>query len=251
MTVYSFTNYKDFLKHVIDSSKRGVITRLAEAAGCQRSYLSQALSTQVNLTSDQVYNISTHLDLGEEEQDYLLLLLEHEKAASHLYKKRLNQKLESLRKSASRLSKKVSQKKNTEINPKYYSAWYYSAIHIATSMRSMKSEKDFAALLNLKVSTVSKVLKELKSWKLIKYEDESWIYNASFQLHLDDESIYNRLNHSNWRTHTLSLPIQPEQNINYTSVFTISKKDFKKIRTQFLDFLQSLNCPVNTGRLLA
>jgi len=238
MTIFDFKDYKLYLKHIIESSKRGIITRLAEAAGCQRSYLSQALSTQVNLTSDQIYNISIFLGLNEDEQEFLLLLLEHEKAASFSYKKRIQKKIETLKQNSKRLTKKVSSKNSKEINPKYYSAWYYSAVHIASSINEIRTEKDFARLLNLDLVTIRKTLKDLKSWSLVSFKDEAWSYNDNYSLHLKDDSLLNRLNHANWRTYALSKPIEPEKNINYTSVFTVSKKDLEILRADTLKLLE-------------
>lgn len=238
MTIFDFKDYKLYLKHIIDSSKRGIITRLAEAAGCQRSYLSQALSTQVNLTSDQVYNISIFLKLSEDEQEYLLLLLEQDKAASFSYKKRIKAKIENLKSNSKRLSQKVEKKNPKKVNPKYYSAWYYSAVHIASSIEQFKTEKDFATHLNLNINTVTEVLTDLKSWGLVKLKKDEWIYNDAYSLHLKDDALLTRLNHSNWRTYVLSQPIEPEKNINYTSVFAVSKKDLNTLRSDVLDFLK-------------
>ncbi len=236
MTIFGFNEYREFLKKTAEDGPRGIITTLAQAAGCQRSYLSQALSSKVHLTADQLFGISIFLKLDDQEQEYLLLLLEKEKAINHLYLKKINQKLEKLKKSSQRLSKKISPKKETKINDTYYSAWYYSAIHIATSIPTLKTEKDFAKLLNLSVKITTQVLKDLKSWGLILNKD-GWEYNYDHQIHLNDESLLNRLNHGNWRNFVLSRPILPEQNINYSSVFTVSRKDYYELRKSLLKFL--------------
>ncbi len=249
MTIYEFDSYKKYLRAVIEGEGRGMVTRLAAAAGCQRSYLSQAISTHVNLTSDQIYNIAVFLQLKEQERELLLLLLEKEKAASFSYKKMLDTKIKQIKKSSKRLSNNLPEGIDDEVPAKYYSAWYYSAIHIATSIESLKLDKHFANYLNLNILLVGRVLSELKSWGLaVVTKDQGWSYSGAGSLHLGDDSVLNRLNHTNWRSYILSSALQPEINLNYTSVFAVSKKDKELLREMLLEFLKNQRSKIaNSG----
>lgn len=235
--VFEFSNYKDFLREAISSKGRGMVKRLADAAGCQRSYLSQALGSHVNLSAEHLCGIGIFLQLKENEVDYLLLLLENEKASLPTYQQRIQRKLEDLRKKNQRLSKRVMQTPDHEINEKYYSAWYYSALHIATSIEHLKSEVHFSNYLSLPINVVSSVLRELESWQLVCFENGSWNYRGGVNLHLDDQSLLTRMNHLNWRSQSLSRPLSPNRDVHYTSVFTIAKKDIEILREQLLSFI--------------
>ncbi len=237
MTVLEFDNYKTYLRHITDVEKRGIVKKLADAAGCQRSYISQVLSTQVHLTSDHVYGIGLFLHMQDYELDYFLLLLEKEKASSLPYREKLQGKLAQSKRHALRLSKQIKEEETQVIPEAYYSAWYFSAIHIATSIDKLKDEDDFSKYLSLPKKLVSKVLRELERWGLIEFNGESWNYVGSRVIHLRDDSFLNRINHINWRTQALSRALSPIQDVHYTSVFTISKKDVERIREKLLNFI--------------
>ncbi len=232
------TNYKKYLKKVIADGKRGIVKLLAESAGCQRSYLSQALSTHVNLTADHLCGIASFLNLKEIELDYLLLLLEKEKTSSELYRRHINNKLEKIIQKNTRISKRIKNEK-AKVNKKYYSAWYYMAVHIATSINHLKSISDFANYLGLGKNTISKVLRDLEEWDLVHFTNNEWNYNSNKSLHLEDLSFENRMNHLNWRNQGLSRPLDSSKDIHYTSVFSISQKDYSLLREQILTFIEA------------
>lgn len=248
MTIYGFDDYKEYLNSLVESQPRGTISRMAAAAGCQRSYFSQVLTSHVNLTSDQVYNLSMALQLCHLEQEYFLLLLEKAKAATFSYKTRVVDKINEIKAVVSRLSDQIGDEIQQEvINQKYYSTWYYSAIHIATSIDVLKTEKDFANFFGLPPNVVQEALNDLRIWNLIKLEKGSWNYNQAYQLHLKDNSLLNQMNHTNWRSCLLSKPIIPEKNINYTSVFTVSKKDAHQLKLKLLDFIKEQRSEISAS----
>lgn len=246
-SIFDYDCYKNFLKSVIDSGERGIVKRLAEAGGCQRSYLSQALNSHVHLTADHLFGIGQFLQLDSAQSDYLLLLLEKERASSSQYKQLIENKIDSLLSKSKRLSKRIPKDKNKKINEKYYSTWYYSALHMATSIYELKSEADFSKHLNLPISLISNALRELESWELIEFENGAWIYKGSSALHLEDKSLLTRANHINWRTKAMNGSLAPAKDLHYTSVFTVSKKDAKELREQLLNFIQEQRKQIATS----
>jgi hypothetical protein len=74
LSIFAFGHYKDFLRAHCDAS-RGALTKLAEAAGCQRSYLSKVLTADPHLTPDQGFLISRFLEFKSDEAEYFMLLL--------------------------------------------------------------------------------------------------------------------------------------------------------------------------------
>jgi transcription initiation factor IIE alpha subunit len=237
--VYEFNNYKDFLKFIINSSERGIVKRLSNAAGCQRSYVSQALNGHVHLTNDQLYLIGDYLNLNNHEIDYLLLLLEKDKAATRKYKDKIDNKIADNLLKANRLTKRLKKDSEKEINNKYYSAWYYQAIHIATSIENLRTASDISKLFNLSVSLIEQVLLELKEWNLVIYENFIWNYKGSESIHLEDSSYLSRLNHVNWRTFAMGRPLKPNNDVHYTSTFAISKKDIPQLRDDLFKFIEN------------
>lgn len=236
--LFEFDNYRTFLKDLIGREERGIVKRLSSAAGCQRSYLSQCLTGHVNLTPDHLFGICAFLNLDELQTEYLMLLLEKERAGNKRYRKHLESKASGLTRKHQRLTKRIkAEDKNRELNHKYYSAWYYSALHIATSIDRLKSDRDYSVFLSLDVNLVSQVLRELQGWGLVAFEDNVWSFAGMYNIHLDDESPMSRMNHLNWRTKALSSSLDAEKSLHYTSVFTASKTDVGRMKAEILELI--------------
>ena len=239
INIYDFNNYKDYLRGIVDGGERGAVKRLAEAAGCQRSYLSQALNGHVNLTPDQVFGIGAFLQLSDREQDYLLLLLESDRAATPSYQKRIQNKLNQAKEKNQRLSKRIGKSQSREVSQRYYSAWYYSALHIATSIERLRSESDLANFLSLPKKLTAATLRELEVWGLVSFEGGVWEYVQNSAVHLTDRSTLNRMNHLNWRMKALSQNLDAKKSVHYTSSFTVSQEDVRILRDQLMKFIKS------------
>ncbi len=99
LRIFYFNDYKKVIAHFIqvNESQRGYKSRLAEAAGCQNSYLSKVLSQAVHLTQDQGFGLSKFWNLMPVEEEYFLTLIQLERAGSLAYKNRLSEKLDELR----------------------------------------------------------------------------------------------------------------------------------------------------------
>ncbi|OQW53305.1 MAG: hypothetical protein A4S09_07895 [Proteobacteria bacterium SG_bin7] len=239
-TVFDYDDYKDFLRDLCNERPKGFVSQLAKAANCQRSYISQALNSHIQLTPDHVHGINSFLGLRDSESDMLLLLLERSRCASASYREKINEKIRNLSKVHNRLSQRVkdnSSKISDEAASNYYSSWHFAAIHIATSSTILNTQKEISKYLGLPEEIVGKALNQLKSWGLVDLENEKWIYKKGISLHLEDNSPYNRSNHANWRIRALANPMS-DTSIHYSSVFTISSKDVPKLRKQILDLIE-------------
>src|SRR5690349_4608042 len=96
-TIMSAREYRFFLKHEIEKGGRGEITRMAEAAQCQRSHLSRVISGQLHLTMEQAFRISRFLKLAETESVYFIKLVEFERSGDPDYRANLRQELTRMR----------------------------------------------------------------------------------------------------------------------------------------------------------
>ncbi len=238
-SIFDYTDYKDFLRDLSLERPIGFVSKLARAANCQRSYISQALNSHVQLTPDQIHGIGAYLGLNDAESDMLQLLLEKSRSATPAYREKLNEKLKHLVKTNNQLSQRMqkeAQSISSEAGSMYYSSWHYAAIHIATSSTKLNSSQEISNYLGLTEEITTKSLNQLKSWGLVDYVDHKWTYKKGISLHLDDSSPYNRPNHANWRMRALANPMA-DNSVHYSSVFTISSQDIPKLRKQILDLI--------------
>ncbi|MGZ3774418.1 MAG: TIGR02147 family protein [Pseudobdellovibrionaceae bacterium] len=240
-SIFQFDDYKDYLNTRINNSdvKHGLISRLAEAASCQRSYLSQVLNGHVQLTSDHALGLCHYFRFNDKETDYFLNLVDLSRAGSLRLKDRLRSKIERMQKDYFNLSKRVDAKAITISSPEafYYSSWHWMAIHIATSVPEFNTVEAISERLNLPLELVKKTLNQLLDMGYVEKKKDKWSYAGS-NLHLSNESPSVVVHHTNWRQRSAIDSAMPSDNsIHYTSVFSLSHRDYQFLKERILEWI--------------
>lgn len=185
MDIFSFNSYKEFIKKQINdnSESRGYQSKLAEAARCQKSYLSHILHSHHHLNPDQACGLALFWDLNNEETDWFLLLVDIERAQSESLKKRLREKLRYIKTAREDLAPRFK-KPRIKVSEKeffYYSSWHWSAIHIITSIPRYQTVEAISEKLGLPKSLVRDCLQNLEEIGLVKASNGRW-KNISWRL---------------------------------------------------------------------
>jgi uncharacterized protein (TIGR02147 family) len=243
ITPFSFRDYRDYLRAVIEKSPRswGMVTRLAEASGCQRSYLSKALAGHVHLTPDHLFGITVFLKLTEHEADYLLNLLDSSRAASSAFKKRLLAKCSKMRAEYEDLQNRVQRPQAVANEPEqiYYSSWVYSALHILVSIPRYGTSRAIAEKLQLPLELVEIRLRELKNWGFVSSQDGKWKF-GSIELHIPKRSPLSAYHHQNWRQRAVLDAQDPNSSgIHFTVVQSIDGATWEKIKGALIEFIEN------------
>src|SRR5262249_55560726 len=90
MSPFAYSAYRPYLIALCDQPEaKGMRKQLATVAGCQPSYLSQALHGRVHLTEDHLAGIAEFLQLKADEAEFLLLLLREERAGTSVLRRML------------------------------------------------------------------------------------------------------------------------------------------------------------------
>ncbi|MDG0817190.1 TIGR02147 family protein [Bdellovibrio svalbardensis] len=238
--VFGYHSYKKYLKDISEMQGRGAISKLAEAAGCDRTYLSQCLSSKVQLTPDHILGLAEYLNLSEAEEEYFLLLLLFERSASRTAQLKIKKKMEKLNQADLILSKKIAQKDDsnelTEIQKaKYYSSWKYAALHTLSSINEFQSTQTMTRKARLSEIEGLGILKDLEKAGLLSFQNGKWIHSGK-NIHIPTGSSHNAQNHMNWRLKAVD-SVNNKNAIHYTTLFSVSKKDWELLRTQLLAFI--------------
>jgi uncharacterized protein (TIGR02147 family) len=217
----------------------GVISELALAAKCQRSYLSLVIHGSVHLTPDHAFGLCDYWNLSEPETECFMTLLELARSGSAAYRKHLESKLRAQKRENEDVAKKLNrprlvaeEKENT-----YYSAWFWSAIHILVSIPEYQTVSAISERLQLPRSVVQETLKVLEGYKLIRADGGRWKFGSS-ELHLPKGSQLAILHHSNWRQRgLLDAQLRTENSVHFTVVQSLSHNVYEKIRSSLLRFI--------------
>ena len=237
--IYSFSDYRKYLRAVIkhNSDVWGYQTRLAEAAGCQRSFLSQVLSGKSGLTLDHAAGASQYLNLSEDEAHYFLDLINLDRAATQTLKKMISERLENQKSKREHLGTRFSEQtfSSSEFNEQiYYSSWHFAAIHILTGIPEFQTANAIASRLGISIHSVNATLNKLREMQLVDQDRKGQWKISNRRIHLAKESPMSFANHQNWRQQALlDLPTDHHA-VHYTAVHSMAVIDFPRFKSILL-----------------
>ena len=245
--IWNHTDYKKFIKSIFHSkmAERGFISRLAEAGGCQPSYLSQVLNSKAQLTPDQACGMAVYLNLSEHETEYFIATVELARAVSPLLKKRLSIKLEALKSQANVVGERLKRAtwQDNEFQALYYSSWSWIALHILVSIPEFRSVEAISKRLSLKPNVVSEQLIKLEEMGFVERKMGQW-HHAGGEIHLPSNSPLISLHHNNWRARGVldsQSPKTSSDHIHFSGVYAVSKTDIENIRSVVLKMIEDAN----------
>jgi uncharacterized protein (TIGR02147 family) len=243
-SVFTHKSYRDYLKIKAEEadSNWGALTRLAKAAGCHRPYLSKVLAEEAHLTSSQLYALAKYWNLTEAQTEYLMRLLEIEKASRAEYREYLVQKNTELKRREENLSQVVS-RRTSDLNVKdtlYYSSWIWSMVHVLTSVPQFQTPKAISERLSIPIVQIESILSSLESWGSVRQDKGRWKFAAD-EHHISKQSPLSTFHHSNWRAQAvLNSQRQLPDSLHFTVVQSVSSDDFERLREMVLEFLRAI-----------
>jgi len=242
--VFEFDDYKEYLAHLEKEKSyfsRGFRSRLAEEIECNNAFISQVLNTHANFSLEQSQKICGYFKLNPDEERYFLFLVEYARAGTKPLREHFKILLEELRDKYLNIKGRVKQQTvlSSEAQATYYSHWYYAAIHMLVTVPQFRTARDVAGALRLSESLVERVMSFLLSCGLLIEKNGTFITGPSY-LHLDRESPNISKHHSNWRMVAIqSLENEEKNDIHYSTVSTLSKKDVEALRSKFTEEIQN------------
>jgi len=243
MPLFDSNDYKKFIREQIElnAGVRGYQSKLAEAAHCQKSYLSRVLHSDDHLNPDQAIGLAQHWNLGPDEIDWFLELVELARAQTEPLKKRIRERLKTMKAKHEDLSHHFKKPRigTSEKENLYYSSWHWSALHILTSIPAFRRVEVIAERLNLPRELVRDCLSKLELLGLVQNRGGEW-KNVPGGLYLPKESHLSRNHHANWRQRALLDAQLPERNsIHYTDVVSHSFVDYETVKERLLEVIEA------------
>lgn len=242
MSLFNLMDYKTFILEQIEknSAERGYQKRLASAAKCHASYLSHVLHSDHHLHPDQAMGLCLFWSLSSEETDWFLELVNLARTQSAPLRRRIEQRLKSLKEKQENLSEKFQKPRITRTAEEslYYSSWHWSALHIITSIPTYRKIEIIADRLQLPKELVSHCLVKLEQMGLVKKAGSEWKIVPG-GLFIPKEAFLSHNHHANWR-HRALLDAQnaSHDGIHYTYVASHSSNDSEGIKSVLLEAIE-------------
>lgn len=236
--LFSFSHYKDFLREQcsVNGKIRGYQGKMAQAAGCPRSYLSRILNSKAHLSPEQAMKLSVFWALSEPETEYFLELVNLARTSLPLLTRRIRKRLQGIKQQAENFSKRFSEVEtlNHEMEFHYYSAWYFAAIHVLIGMGGFQTIESVSQRLGIAPAITADTLSKLAAMGLARVEGKNWKRTPG-HLHLSKDRPMISAHHGNWRNQAVQdSRDQNSDGMHYTLVQSHSFEDFDRIKQVLL-----------------
>lgn len=166
--LYEYRSYKRYLYDTITekpSNGRGERSKIAKILNCHLAYVSQVLNGPAQLSLEQADALNEYLGHSPSEADFFLLLVQVERAGTESLKKRFLKRVEQIVSERELLKNRLKDQKelSKDIQPEYYSYWYYTAIHFLIACPEFQTKEALCEKLSLPMPIVTQVLEFLLS----------------------------------------------------------------------------------------
>ena len=243
-TLFTYSNYKKFLKDHLErlpAKGRGEINRLGLALGVHPTLVSQVLNGPKDFTIDQAHSLASYLGLAALEIDYFVLLIQRERAGTPAYRAYCTTKLDELKQRSLNVSKRLKSHRDLSENEKalFYSSWIYAAVRLFTSVDDGQTLEAVASRFDLSRARAKSILTFLVEVQLCS--EAGGVFTMQTQhTHLAAGSAHLLRHHTNWRLRAIDRGEKLTENeLLFTSPFSISVADFAKLREQIIDLIQT------------
>jgi uncharacterized protein (TIGR02147 family) len=244
LSLFDFSDYKNYLQSKfkqMSQTHKAFRSHAAEYIGCLPSYMSQVLNSKPNLTLEQAFKMNQLLSHDKLEAKYFILLVEFERAGTKDLQNYFQDQLNEIKASRFDLKKRLkdTEQLSEQHMNKYYSAWFYSAIHIALVIPEMQDVNVLARRFNLPVDIVVNVIGFLQECGLVIQENGAYKFTTT-RIHLDRNSDFIQRHHINWRSQCLqSVEKNLSEDMHFSTVFTISKSDYNLVRESLITAIEN------------
>ena len=243
MRIYEAANYRQFIKHFIDHGAlkgRGAIAKLAVGLNVHPTLVSLILSGKRELSLEQACELIELMDLTEEEGNYFFLLVERERAGTHKLKKRIQNQIDKIKNEQSAVATKLPPKKvlTEKDQAQFYSHWLYSGIRLfCTLSEKGKSVEEIAEYFRVSRVKAVNTLNFLEQAGLVVHNKGRYKMGEQ-RTYVGPGSPFLLKHHTNWRLKSLQkMSDISSEELMVTSPFSISRKDFARIKELLLDFI--------------
>lgn len=236
--IYEYDDYKEWL---LSRLERGSRKALSEAIGCQMSHVSAVLNDDAHLSPEQAEATARFLSLNNDETEFLLLLVQKNRAGTTSLARVVDRQLEVFRVKRRNLKERlaISDQLAADQESLYYSSWQFGAVHVALSIPGLDRPEILSTRLGIPLARVHEILDFLCLNGLAEIKKDRFVIGRA-QVHLSKSSPFVARHHINWRLRAIaslegaiasdSRESVSTNELHFSSVVTLSERDFARVR---------------------
>ncbi|OFZ19236.1 MAG: hypothetical protein A2X94_05585 [Bdellovibrionales bacterium GWB1_55_8] len=240
--LFEHSDYRDFLTAEFPTKGpgRGGRSSLAEHLRCELSFVSLVLNKRAHFSSEHAFSTGEFLKLTPDEMEFLLLLHSLTKAGSTKLRAFYRQKIDSILKTRMEIRERVKAQQSMALQQQleYYSHWTYTAVHMCLLNPRLNTVQAISSYLDISPERTKRILEFFVSNGLAD-NDHRGYRSGPVRMHIDSASPLVGRHHTNWRLRTLEKLADPRgDELHYSLVLSISRKDSERIKAILLDSIQ-------------
>jgi hypothetical protein len=219
----------------------GEMGKIAKRLNVSTTWISQVAAGKKLFTSEQANEFADYLKLTNLETDFVLTLIQIERAGTPKLRSFWGEKISQIKRQAADLSKRVTSEQSLSDSSRaiYYSSAQFSAVRAFLSVGSSgKTLPEVVSRFQISRARAAEILDFLIGCGLCRKHNDSYLVGPQ-KLHLEQSSPFSTRHHSNWRVRALKKAenLSPDE-LMYTGLVSLSYSDFEKLRGEMLDFVQ-------------
>ncbi len=232
--IFEWQEYQPYVEHCLGGTHRRTGKKLeaATALGCHSGYLSRVLKGAAHLSLEQAEAFNSFMGHTPQESHYFLLLVQKDRSGTQSLKAYFQNQIDVIKEQRRQLHLRLGEKRplSGEHEAKYYSQWYYSAIHVLLAIEKFQSMESLRAYLKITKREVSEALDFLVEIGLAIQANDKYRIGPSY-LYLGKNSPNLPKHHTNWRICAVqSLGRKFTEDLHFSGALTLNRKDAEKYR---------------------
>ncbi|OFZ20511.1 MAG: hypothetical protein A2X94_10780 [Bdellovibrionales bacterium GWB1_55_8] len=252
VSIFEFTDYKAYINATLEanSKKRGGRSELARSIHCQPGYVSRVLGGSIHFSLEQADSVNQFFGHSEDESQYLLLLVEWNRAGSTHLKAHLEKQISRFQKDYLNLKNrlKIENRLEEKDQTRYFSSWHYAAIHTLLSIPQFQNKERISKQLHIRLNRVSQVIDYLVRTGLIAFDGKKYSTGVS-RLHLGNDSPLISKHHINWRIQAIkTLEHEDLDDLHYSSVVSLSNADVQTIKSILIKSVEAAKAVIKDSK---
>jgi len=239
--VFAYDSYKELILNRVSEfpdKGRGIMRRLSDHMRVHPSFISQVLKGDKHFSLEQIYTLANFFSMKPLERDFLLALLQLERAGTHELKSYFSTVLSNIRKKSKYVSKQFQKKTilSEQDQARFYSDWIYSGIRLFC-MRNDVTLDLICERFNLESQKALEVTSFLLEVGLLT-KAGAYFKTGVTHTHLPANSPFIVSHHKNWRIKSIEKHARlSDEELAFTAPFCASKEDFALIKEEILNLI--------------
>jgi uncharacterized protein (TIGR02147 family) len=241
MSIFEYSDYRDYMRAELNNDvERGARSKLAAALRCQNSFISQILKKTVHLSFDHAILAADFFNLTTDRKAYFMNLVQLNRAGSKQLEDFYRAQLTEIKSRQLVISERIKPlfKITKHEQAIYYSNWWYASIHIMTALPEFSNPAEISSRLALPFEVIENAIEFLVNAGFIEKKSGKLSIGKA-RIHIEAKSPLASRHHANWRIHAAKVAESAnKENLHYSSVIGISKKDAIKIKHEILNLIE-------------